>query len=247
MKIPNCALALALLAFSPCSHAGSSAQQAIETLRSAEGSSVATNIIGLTGRFGQDQPQEWEILARRGNEFAMFIVDSKSVLSFSKVRPRGIKRLATEAIKIDSTKAFRIADKSAKKASVGFDSLNYALKSRSDSLAPVWILRLADFQGATVGEIHIATDSGAILRTNWNQEQLNRPVAPPAPTSSTGGTRGILADRRGASVQTESTADGIRSGLAGVGNSIKNVFNRGGEVSNTEQKKGPKTTKTQPN
>jgi hypothetical protein len=248
MKKPTCVLAFAaLLALSPSSFAGSSAKQAIETLKTAEGSEVTSNIIGLTGHFGQDQPQEWEILARRGDEFAMFIVDSKSILSVSKVRAKQSKPISTEAVRVDSPKAFRIAEKSAKTASISFDSLSYELRPRSDSPAPVWIVRLVDVLGITVGEVHIAADSGTMLRTNWNQEQLNRPPAPELGNPSTGATRGILADRRGGSVQTGSTADGIRDGLAGVGSSIRNVFRRGGEVSKTDERRGPKTTKTKPN
>ena len=240
MKISHYVLAfVATVAMGSFSHAGTSAKQAISTLRSSEGSHVANNIVALTGRFGQDQPQEWEILARRGDEFAMFIVDSKAVQSWSKIRPKAPVKLATKSMKIDSSSAFRIADKAAKKASIGFDSLNYDLKPRSDSPVPVWIVNLADTRGLTVGQLHIAADSGSILRSNWDREQLNRPTRNNVP--STGATRGILADRRNSSTQTGSTADGIRDGIA----SIRNVFRRE-PVSKTNQRRGPKTSKTRP-
>ena len=243
MKIPTFALAVtAALAMSPFTYAGSSAKQAIETLKTAEGTNTVNQIVGLTGRFGQDQPQEWEILARRGDQFSMFIVDDKSVISISKVRTRTPVRLNVSKVKVDSTKAFRIVDKSAKKASIGFDSLKYVLKSRDGNRAPVWVVSLADYKGITVGEVHVAADSGSILLTNWDREQLNRPKNVPGSP----GNRGIIADRRGSSVQTSSTVDGVRDGLASVGNSIRNVFRRG-EVSNPDQQKAPKTTKTRPN
>jgi hypothetical protein len=241
MKIRHYTLALAAtMALNSVTFAGTTAKQAIATLRTSEGTNVASHIISLTGRFGQDQPQEWEILARQGQEYAMYIVDGKAVQSFSKVRPKTKTpvKLATNAIKIDSSSAFRIADKAAKKVSVGFESLSYDLKPRRDSSAPVWIVSLADSRGSTVGQIHIASDSGGILRTNWDRVQLNRPALRNAP--STGATRGILADRRG-STQTGTAADGIREGLA----SLRNVF-RKGQVSKTDQNKSPQTTKTLP-
>ncbi|MGI9240458.1 MAG: hypothetical protein ACR2RV_06625 [Verrucomicrobiales bacterium] len=180
---------------SQLSHAGSSAKQALATLQAAEGKVVSSNIFGLTGRFGQDQPQEWEILARRGDQFAMFVVDKKSVLSYSLIRPKKPIKLPTKALKIDSTKAFKIANKSAVAASIGFDSLDYLLRPRTDSAAPVWIVNLVNVEGLIVGRVHIAADSGTVMRTNWDRNQLNRP-ARPVTASSTGGTRGIITDRR---------------------------------------------------
>ena len=244
MKIKICTLALAA-AYGLIAHsgAGTTATEAIATLKKAEGTNTTDNIIGLTGRFGQDQPQEWEILAWRGNHFAMFIVDADAVTSITKIRTKTPTKLATEQIKCDSSEAFRIADKAAKKASVGFDSLNYSLKPRSDAPAPVWIVKLADNQGLTVGEIHIASESGSVLKSNWDRQQLNRQVRRSAP--STGATRGILADRRDSSVQTGTTVDGMRDGIANVSHSIRNLFGRN-EVSNPNQSQAPKTTKTRP-
>ena len=241
MKIPNYALALATsVALTTISFGGSTAKQAIATLKTAEGTKTSENIFTITGRFGQDQPQEWEILAAEGDGVWMFIVDSKSIRSKTKVRTRNNVKLPTASLKIDSKKAFLIAEKAAKKASVGFDSLNYSLKRRTDKPATVWIVSLADFKGLTVGEVHVAADSGTILRTNWNKEQLNRPVvASRAP--STGATRGIIADRRNSSVKTSSTADGVREGLS----SLRDVFRRE-PVNAPNQKRGPATTRTAP-
>lgn len=241
--VPNALVFAASLALGSLASAGSTAQQAISTLKAAEGSTVSSNIFGLTGRFGQDQPQEWEILARRGDQFAMFIVDESSIQSYSIVRPKKTLKLATQAMEIDSSKAFKIANKAAIAASTGFDSLDYSLRPRSDHPAPVWIVNLVDVAGLTVGRVHIAADSGKILRSNWDRESLNAPARSAAP--STGGSRGIIADRGNTSIQTGSTADGVREGLAQVGASIRNVF-RKEEVSTQPEDGRPKTTKSKP-
>lgn len=244
MKIRHSALAIAwTIALSHSIHAGTTANQALATLEAAEGKVVSSNVFGLTGRFGQDQPEEWEILARRGEQFAMFIVDKKSVLSYSLIRPKKPLKIPLNSLKIDSTKAFKIANKSAIAASIGFDSLDYSLRPRADSPAPVWIVNLVDVEGVMVGRVHIAADSGTVLRTNWDRERLNRPARPAAP--STGGSRGIIADRRGASVQTVSAADSFREGLSSVGTSIRSVFSKE-QVSATQPQGRPKTTKAQP-
>jgi hypothetical protein len=250
MKIPHYLIALiALQGFSSLSLAGTSAKQAVETLKRVEGGSIETRLIRMTGRFGQDQPQEWEILARRGNRFAMYIVDRESVLSVSKIRTNAPKNLSMKAVQIDSPKAFLIADKSAKKASVSFDSLSYDLKPRSDNGNPVWIVSLADSVGITVGQVHISADSGKVLLSNWDRGQLNRQatrVASAPTTSSTGGSRGIISDGRTESVKTSSTMDGVRGGLANVGSSIRGVF-RKNEVSTAADKRiTPPTTNSRP-
>jgi hypothetical protein len=245
MKIRHYATTIAAaIALSPMSFAGSTAKQAIATLEAAEGTRTSSNIFALTGRFGQDQPQEWEILAQRGDQFAMFIVDKKSVQSYSIVRPKKSPKLATKSLKVDSSKAFKIANKSAIAASISYDSLDYSLKPRSDSRVPVWIVSLVDVSGTIVGGVHIASDSGKVLLTNWDRELLNAPKRE-SQLAVAAGSRGIITDRRGASVQTGSTADGVREGLAQVGTSIRNVF-RKEEVSTTPNADRPKTTKAKP-
>jgi len=236
MKITATTLALSL-ALSSLTLAGTSAKQAIQTLKVSEGAHVTQNILRITGRHGQDQPQEWEILARRGDQFAMFIVDRESVQSMSKVRVRSGRPIPNQALKYDSTDAFKITDKVARKANIGFDSLNYDLKPRTDTGAPVWIVSLHDFKGVIVGEVHIAGDSGSVLQANWDREKLNRAAQPGA---STGGTRGILADRSRAN-QTTGTAEGVRSGIA----NIKGAF-RKGQVSTPDRRRAPRTTKSKP-
>ena len=250
MKIPHYFAALIpLLGFSSLGLAGTSANQAVEVLKRTEGGNIETRLVRMTGRFGQDQPQVWEILARRGNRFAMYIVDAKSVLSVSKIRTDAPKNISMKAVRIDSTKAFRIADKSAQKASVGFDSLSYDLKPRSGNGNPVWIVSLVDSGGFTVGEVHISADSGRVLVSNWDRGQLNREptrVALAPATSSTGGSRGMISDRRTVSANTSSNTDAARGGLSSFGTSIRGVFKKN-EVSTAPDKRiTPPTTTSRP-
>ena len=224
-------------AFTGSALAGTTAREAIRVLEKEEGTQVTSKVVKFTGRFGQDQPGEWEILAHRGDHHAMFIVDEKSIQSVSRLRSRLNRPINLTSLKIDSDQVFRIADKSAKKADVGFDSLNYELNQRRDKDAAVWVVRLNDSAGLTVGELHVAADDGSLLRSNWDRQFLNRP-ARRAP--STGGTRGIIADRRSGSVQTETTGEAVR-------NTIRSVFGRGSaEVSDQPQRRSPSTTKTRP-
>ncbi len=132
MKIRHSALAIAsTIALSPMpSMLERPRSKPSPPFEAAEGKVFAATSLRLTGRFGQDQPQEWEILAQRGEQFAMFIVDKKSVLSYSLIRPK--KPLKTRhSIRSKSTriKAFKIANKSAIAASIGFDSLDYSLQT----------------------------------------------------------------------------------------------------------------------
>lgn len=74
-------------------------------------------------------------------------------------------------LKLDSVAAFTVAEDEARKARVGFDSLNYVLRSREYSNEPVWILSLIDADERLVGKVHVSGLTGSVLRTVWINRQ----------------------------------------------------------------------------
>lgn len=74
-------------------------------------------------------------------------------------------------LKLDSVAAFTVAEDEARKARVGFDSLNYVLRSREYSNEPVWILSLIDADDLLVGKVHVSGLTGSVLRTVWINRQ----------------------------------------------------------------------------
>ncbi len=74
-------------------------------------------------------------------------------------------------LKLDSVAAFTVAEGEARRARVGFDSLNYVLRAREYSNEPVWILALVDAEDRLVGKVHVSGVTGSVLRTVWINRQ----------------------------------------------------------------------------
>ena len=70
-------------------------------------------------------------------------------------------------VNVDCAGAFRIADREADKAIVGFDAIDYLLRAREFTDDPVWILTLRTKAGAIAGTVSISATGGKILRTVW--------------------------------------------------------------------------------
>lgn len=74
-------------------------------------------------------------------------------------------------LKLDSTAAFTVAEGEARRARVGFNSLNFVLRSREYSNEPVWVLALIDADKRLVGKVHVSGMTGSVLRTIWVNRQ----------------------------------------------------------------------------
>ena len=74
-------------------------------------------------------------------------------------------------LKLDSTAAFTVAEGEARRARVGFNSLNFVLRSREYSNEPVWVLALIDADKRLVGKVHVSGLTGSVLRTIWINRQ----------------------------------------------------------------------------
>jgi hypothetical protein len=79
--------------------------------------------------------------------------------------PFGFVRITD--LKLDSKAAFVIAEGEARKARMGFDSLNYSLRCREFSREPVWTLELLDADEEMAGKVYISGSTGEVLRTVW--------------------------------------------------------------------------------
>jgi hypothetical protein len=129
----------------------------------------------VAGERGQDQPTAWRIVTRDSEQpgrFREFVVQNGKVVDERFLRPderppAAQAALATRRVRVDSKQVFVKADAAARKALVGFDSLDYELRTKEFSTDPVWVVRLNDQDGTVVGELAISCDNGAILRSSW--------------------------------------------------------------------------------
>ncbi len=163
--------------------------------------------VGLVGFYGQDQPRQWLVLTRNDRNHQLM---TEFVVSDGQVKAqRDFKRLPNqdiphipfdrEMIKIDSRKAFQIAESLAAKANTGFDSIHYQLRCRDLRNEPVWMLNLIDSRQVSVGVHYISAVNGDLLRSVWNPVQERKAPS----TNPVGNAIKTVTDRAKGSIQSQ--------------------------------------------
>jgi len=172
--------------------AGTTAGAALEVFAGEKGAEARQSVVGVRGERGQDQPERWEVVvadAVRGGH-AVYLVDGTRVLEGGRVKGKveGAP-VSWTGFRIDSDAAFRIADVEARKARVGFDSIDYALRGFPGEGAPRWQLRLRDAAGRETGAVEIHGTTGSVMGGKWGgkaAEHGGSPVASALPRRSGG-------------------------------------------------------------
>ena len=154
-------------------HGRDSAYQALRLAGSGQRQGLLNHVIEVQGVKGDPQPGVWRIVLddpnARGGVREIEVAKGRIVSEHTPVRSytgtaanlvMDFKRL-----NLDSEGAFTIANQEAAKRSVGFDSVDYVLRSDDQTNAPVWILKLLDASNVNVGTVYIAADSGVVVRT----------------------------------------------------------------------------------
>jgi hypothetical protein len=156
--------------------AGITAKTALGVFEKAKGEEALKNVVVVRGTHGTDQPEVWEIIAldvKSGGSVG-YLVNGKRILKGGRVEttvggaPVELKHLA-----LDSNQAFRIADGEARKARVGFDSIDYQLRAVPLGYAPVWLVRLRDASGREAGVVEISGTTGAVTGGRWNGKRFS--------------------------------------------------------------------------
>ena len=141
-------------------------------------------IVEMRGFNGIPQPREWVVVVYDASSATLLTEywagDGRAVNEgpYDEIYPdkAPIGYIDFSKLKLDSVAAFTVAEGAARKARVGFDSLNYLLRSREYSNDPVWILALIDSDKRLVGKVHVSGLTGSILRTIWINRQGPIPV-----------------------------------------------------------------------
>lgn len=162
--------ALALIAALPALQAGSTtALEALQVVR--EKNSSAGQLIEMRGERGEPQPQQWTLLfndskARGG--VREFVVVNKEILSertpmAGYAGTGNMPAIPASRFKFDSSSAFLKANNQAESNKIGFNWIDYTLRSIGDASDPVWTLKLVDNMGTTVGTIEISAETGEVI------------------------------------------------------------------------------------
>ncbi len=150
-----------------------SAKQAIAALRSAKGSGITNAIVFMRGRNGQHQPSEWELVVSDPSVKGQrrILMGNKRVLSEGNMTHMvRAAPIPLNQLRIDSTDAFRISDAEARRVRLGFDSVDYELRTQPNGYAPMWVVMLRDIRGTQVALLEISGESGQVLRRKWQSQ-----------------------------------------------------------------------------
>lgn len=213
----------------------SSAKEVLSILKAERGAFVTDNITHVRGHRGQDQPVVWEVTSRISDGERVFVISNGAIVEDTIYSSGGGLRIDMRRFKIDSSEVFKLANRAAEKANVGFDSLDYELLAEPRENMPLWIIFLRDFKGRDVGRVEVSGVTSRVVRSHWfDPRDSSRP-----PIGSDDSDRKYVlrsykpklpADeetaRRGAQVSTLARETGRRfkRGFLKVGKGINSLF-----------------------
>jgi hypothetical protein len=177
---------------------GSTAYEALGVLKKAKGDAILKQLVEVRGETGQPQPQSWTVVmadptARAGiREFVVTNGEIASERTPVHGYPAGsgvLPGINFSRLNVDSDAVFKLANKQAFDAKVGFHSVDYALRTNADDDSPMWVVHLFDYMGAPVGSLRLSAENGSILSAlRLDPDARQKPVAKatPAPTPKSG-------------------------------------------------------------
>lgn len=160
---------------------GVSSSKALQRVQLQFGEYFADKVVEMRGiqdrslRKEWTQPREWTIVVNdERSQFRLRTVRVDAEKSInegesSKFYPENlpIGFASSKKIKIDSTKAFEILIKEARAARIGFDYVNYKLRSLEFGDEPVWVLSAMSAKGVLLGQVIMSAYDANIFRTIW--------------------------------------------------------------------------------
>ena len=245
MKFCNVLLCLCAFNVSAWSAGNVPAQAGLRTVDKSSGVKIAPRVVSIMGVNGQDQPPSWLYIIQnaRGDCFEFNVTNGRYLGSRGIPRVEVGKPIPARRWKIDSTQAFLLVDKMARKAKVGFESVNYHLRCAELSDRPVWFLTLLDRQSNTVGLVTLSAENGEVLNKSFPAANVaQQPAAPqsqpPPPAPRPGETQYYNARQPSPQPQyypsvnappasrREGVGDTLIRGANQVGDTVKGWFNR---------------------
>ena len=239
MKFLNVLLCLCAMNTHAWSAGNVSAQAGLRMVDKTTGVKIAPRVVSIMGVKGQNQPLSWLYIIQnaKGQCFEFNVTNGRYLGSRGIPRVDVGKPIPAHRWKIDSTQAFALIDKMARKAKVGFDSVNFHLRCAELSDRPVWFLTLLDNQSKAVGLVTLSAENGEVLSKSFPAanvaQQYQQPAAPKpgqtqyyTPRQSANQTQ----SNPPVSAPPSSTLDGvgqtIARGAAQVGGTVKGWFNK---------------------
>ncbi len=173
------------------------AYEALQVIKADRGDAILNELVEARGDSGNPQPHSWTIAmidpsARKG--IREFVINDGAIQSErTPVRGyEGLNRLPPinfTRLNLDSDGAFTVAEKEARRQKVGFNSVDYSLRTDVSSGSPTWVVRLFDYMGAPVGTLEVSAESGELAKAlrldpdaRVSGADNRQPVEPPRTT-----------------------------------------------------------------
>lgn len=156
-------------------NAAETATSAIQALRDAGRSEMLTGLVEVKGEHGEPQPAEWVLLCNdataQGGIRELTIKDHHVISERTPVRSfegeGNLPQLNLAQVIIDSGAIFKAANNEAKNHRIGFDFLNYTLRTDAITGKPLWIVQLyktEKINDCLVGSLQFSPETGAIIK-----------------------------------------------------------------------------------
>jgi len=161
--------------------------------------------VEIRGERGDPQPKEWVFLLSdpkaRGGVRELTIVDGRITAERTPLRGMadvsGLEPLDRSSLRFDADRVFSTVHREATNNEIGFEWLDYTLRTDPQSQAPVWDVKLYDHMGAQVGSIGISATGGSVVRPmKASPVARARPGSTPA-ESGLGGLAGDVSTAAG--------------------------------------------------
>jgi len=147
------------------------AATALDALRVAQAEMSGANLVEISGTRGAPEPSEWTFAfadpTARGGVTELTV--RRGAVASRRTPLRDTADIATRpalfipTVKVDSEKAFDIANRAAVSRRMVFHSVDYVLSS--NGTMPIWALTLRDADGFSVGLVHISAINGMLVGT----------------------------------------------------------------------------------
>tara|TARA_B100000965_G_C19588938_1_gene757084 strand:+ start:992 stop:1762 length:771 start_codon:yes stop_codon:yes gene_type:complete len=154
---------------------GLSANAALQKIQAQYGQYFADKIVEIRGFRGQSQPREWTVVVNDERSqlrlrsvrvsIEKTINEGESTKFYPNNLPTGFA--SSDKIKIDSTKAFQVLIKEARAAKIGFDYVDYKLRSLEFGDEPIWVLSAMKGKGILLGQVVMSAYDANLFRTVW--------------------------------------------------------------------------------
>jgi hypothetical protein len=159
----NWYIALLLVAIPAFAQERPTAYQAMRTVGTQLKRDYVNHVIAVTGTNGNPQPETWKILiddpGARGGVREIEVSNGR-IASESSLGPV----VDTSKLNLDSSGAFTLAQQTASKSHITFDTVDYTLRV-DERGNPIWRVALQKQNGEPAGTIFIGSNHGTVTRT----------------------------------------------------------------------------------